>query len=76
MVDGESGRVMNMTVLLWRAVVNSVRPGRTDDDPLRSATRTVIPKAEPILDTREPDLMLVFWLGRKSRKSSDNSRLR
>lgn len=55
-VKGESGNVKVMTVLDFRAVMKSVRPGRMDVDgtPFRSAMRTFIPRAFPMVATRLP----------------------
>ena len=66
-VEGEMGNVVMMTVLVFRAVVNSVRPGRVAEasTPLRSAMRTVIPRALPMLATRLPIDLLGGGLGRE-----------
>lgn len=55
-VLGERGAVMTITVLAFRAAMNSVRPDRKEelDVPLRSAIKTVMPRARPIFATRLP----------------------
>jgi hypothetical protein len=55
-VEGDRGRVRIMTVLVWSAVVNSVRPGLTAGVgmPFRSAIKTVMPRALVMFATRFP----------------------
>ena len=55
-VLGERGAVMTITVLVFSAVMKSTRPGRTEElgVSLRSAIRTLTPRAWPIFATRLP----------------------